>query len=113
MTAGLQSKYLSTIGLAARAGRLACGTQNVCDALKDGRAKLVIEADDNSANTKKRIHDRCDYYGVRLIPAYADGDGLAAATGRTGACAAVAVCDESLARAVLASFERAASENNK
>lgn len=110
MTVSLQSRYMSTLGLAAKAGKLVCGTQNVCDALKEGRARLVIEASGNSANTSKRLNDRCAFYGIRLIPANADGDGLGAAVGRRGACAAAAVCDDSLARAVLAAYERAAGQ---
>lgn len=106
MTVSLHSKYMSTVGLAARAGKLVSGTQNVCDALKEGRVRLVIEASDNSANTSKRIHDRCTYYSVRLIPANADGGELGASIGRAGSCAAVAVCDDNLARAILNAYER-------
>ena len=95
-----RKRFLSTMGLAARAGKLVCGTQNVCDALKFGVAQVVFEASGNSDNTRKRLADRCKYYKVDLIPADADADTLGAALGKRGPISAVAVTDASLGMAV-------------
>ena len=89
-----------SIGLCVRAGAVVRGTELVCDALKAGSAKLVISAGDNSPNTAKRLHDRCAYYGVRLMVLPATGAELAAAVGRGGVTAAVAVTDASMVRMI-------------
>ncbi len=100
-------RALSTLGLAARAGKTVCGTPAVCDALKEGKAKLVVSASGNSENTAKRLRDRCAFYGVTLIVSGADRVMLGTAVGKREGSAAVAVTDENLARAVSAVFSAA------
>lgn len=103
-----KKRFLSTLGLAARAGKIVCGTQNVCDALKFGVVSVVFEASGNSDNTHKRLCDRCKYYKVDLIPADADADTLGAALGKRGPISAVAVTDASLGGAARRAAECAA-----
>jgi len=98
-------KYLSTLGLAARAGKLAHGTPKVCESLKEGKAFLVVEASGNSDNTRKRLSDRSAYYGVRLIEADADRIELGRYSGRPEGTAAVAILDKGLATAVAAGWD--------
>lgn len=90
-------RLLGALGLAARAGKLVWGTQNVCDALKAGRVRLVVEAEGNSANTHKRLTDRCAYYKVRLIPAPFGADVLGSAIGRGNDVSSAAVTDANFA----------------
>ena len=97
---GAAARLLGDVGLCARARMLVRGTELVCDALKAGSAKLVISAGDNSPNTAKRLHDRCAYYGVRLMLLPATGEQLAAATGRGGVTAAVGITDASMVRMI-------------
>ncbi len=103
-TAMDSKKLLSTLGLCARAGALVYGTENVCVALRGGtprgRVCLVIEADDSSPNTHKKLTDKCTYYRIehRVIPVTASA--LGAALGRAGLLAAVGITDENLKRAV-------------
>ena len=94
------ARMLGNIGLCVRAGAVVRGTELVCDALKTGAARLVISAGDNSPNTAKRLRDRCAYYGVRLMVLPATGAELAAAVGRGGVTAAVAVTDASMVRMI-------------
>ena len=94
------ARMLGNIGLCVRAGAVVRGTELVCDALKAGTVKLVISAGDNSPNTAKRLRDRCAYYGVRLMVLPATGAELAAAVGRGGITAAVAVTDASMVRMI-------------
>lgn len=108
-----RKRFLSTMGLAARAGKLVCGTQNVCDALKFGVAQVVFEASGNSENTRKRLDDRCRYYNVDLIPADADADTLGAALGKRGPISAVAVTDVSLGMAVRRAAEAVAEAKER
>ena len=57
-------KTLSLIGLAKRAGRAVSGEGAVKDAIRYGKAQLVIIAVDASDNTKKSITNSCKYYEV-------------------------------------------------
>lgn len=66
-----QNKVLSYIGLATKAGRIASGEFMTEKAVKKGKAKLVIVAEDSSDNTKKKFMDMCRFYEV---PIYVFGD---------------------------------------
>ena len=46
-------KVLSYIGLSAKSGKIASGEFSTEKAVKEGKAKLVIVAEDSSDNTKK------------------------------------------------------------
>lgn len=100
-----KDRLLGMLGLCVRAGRAACGTASVCEALKAGRVKLVVVAADNSAGTEKRLFDRASYYGVKIIKTALTSAELGAATGRS-LVAAMAISDLSMASAV----ERIAKE---
>jgi ribosomal protein L7Ae-like RNA K-turn-binding protein len=52
------------LGLATKAGKLFSG-EDVCERmLKNGKAVLVIVAEDASANTGKKFEDMCKYRGI-------------------------------------------------
>jgi ribosomal protein L7Ae-like RNA K-turn-binding protein len=94
-------KVLRAIGLCLKAGRLVCGTPLVCEALGGKRKPfLVVEVSDNSANTAKRLADKCAYYGVEKLRLEASGEALASALGKSARVAAVAITDEQLSRLV-------------
>lgn len=99
-------RTLKALGLCAKAGRLVCGTAQICEALR-GRQKpfLVLEAADNSENTAKRLRDRCGFYGVPLIRLTVSGELLAGAVGKSGRVAAAAVTDAQLCRMVRGTLE--------
>ncbi len=61
-----QKKVFSYIGLAAKAGYLASGEFLTEKAVKAGKAKLVIVAEDASDNTKKMFTNMCTYYKVPI-----------------------------------------------
>ena len=65
------SKVLSYLGLAMKSGNLVSGEFMTEKAVKEGRAQLVIVADDASANTKKMFTNMCTFYKV---PMYCLGD---------------------------------------
>lgn len=62
------ARLASMLGLCRRAGRLGCGVDAVTDALKTGRAPLVLLASDASERTRKQITDKCAAARARLIP---------------------------------------------
>ena len=97
-----EDKLLSTLGLCARARKLVMGTPMVCEALRDKKSPViaVLEASDTSANTHKKLSDKCGFYGVPLYRLTADTVGLGRAVGKTGAVAAVGVTDANLYNAL-------------
>lgn len=99
-------KALRAIGLCAKAGRLVCGTEQICEALRaKARPYLVLEAEDNSPNTAKRIADKCSFYQVEHRRLSIDGNTLSDAIGKSGRVAAVAITDENLCRLVQKTLE--------
>ena len=99
-----EDKLLSTLGLCARARKLVMGTPMVCEAMRDKKTPViaVLEASDTSANTHKKLSDKCRFYGVPLYRLTADTARLAHAVGKTGAVAAVGVTDENFCKALAA-----------
>ena len=91
------SGLLRALGLCRKAGALVCGTPMICSALPDGNIFAVYEANDTSEGTHKKLTDKCSYYGVRHEVLDVGGEALAAAVGKTGFLAAVAVKDKNLA----------------
>ena len=91
------SGILRALGLCRKAGALVCGTPMICAALPSGELCAVYEAADTSEGTHKKLTDKCEYYKTRLVRLSAGGEELAAAVGKTGFLAAVAVKDKNLA----------------
>lgn len=99
-------KILGLLGLATRAGGTVIGVNLVCGALRDlphGRhIRVVVEAEDTSQNTHKRVGDRTNYYRVPLIRLPVSAGELANAVGKKGAAVgAVGVTEPHLAKAIL------------
>lgn len=58
------NRVKGVLGLARRAGALAVGTVGVVDAIRSGKAKLVLIADGVSENTRKRLTDKASFRSV-------------------------------------------------
>ena len=95
-------KILSLAGLARRAGKAVSGEFSAEEALKKGKARLVILAEDASENTKKKFADRCAYRRTELI-SYGSKASLGQALGQEER-AVLAITDEGFAAAVLKAF---------
>lgn len=87
----MNDKVLGMLGLARRAGKLQGGETQVLDAVRSGKAQLVIIAADASDNSKKLFNDKCSYYHV---PVYEYG------AKETIGHASVAVTDKNFSEAV-------------
>lgn len=98
-----QDKVLAMIGMAARAGNVASGEFSTEQAVKKGRACLVVTASDASENTKKHFSDMCSY---RQIPyfEYAQKEQLGNWIGKEYR-ASLAVTDQNLAKEVIRRFK--------
>lgn len=60
----MTDKVLSSIGLATKAGKTASGEFSTEKAVKEGKAYLVLVAEDASDNTKKHFTDMCSYRNI-------------------------------------------------
>ncbi len=76
-----QSKALSLISLAMKAGKITGGEFCTEKEVKSGKAALVIVAADASNNTKKKFQNMCKFYEVPIY-FYGDKDTLGHATGK-------------------------------
>ena len=93
-----KGKIYGMLGLARRSGSLALGAGAAADAVRHGRAKLIVIASDCSDNTKKRLCDKGAYYKAEYI-VFGGCDELGRATG-TANCAAAAVTDMNFAKSI-------------
>ncbi|MCR5640852.1 MAG: ribosomal L7Ae/L30e/S12e/Gadd45 family protein [Lachnospiraceae bacterium] len=89
---------LSMIGLSAKAGKVKSGEFAVEQAVKGGKAYMVIVAEDASENSKKAYQNMCDFYEVPIF-FYGDKETLGTSCGKEFR-ASVAIMDENLAKAV-------------
>lgn len=62
----MTDRIYTFMGLAQKAGKLFSGTDSSERAVKSGRAKLVIVAEDASRNTRKKFEDMCRYHGAAM-----------------------------------------------
>ena len=86
------NKLLGMMGLAKKAGQVSVGTEPCRDAMRAGKARLVIMACDVSENTAKRIGDCCIHYKTELvIPEDLTMETLSAAMGIKRLCSAVSI----------------------
>lgn len=92
------NKFLRMLGLCRKAGEMIIGTPLVTTSLPKGKIKVVIYAPDASANTKKKITDKCTFYGVKCIEASASSLEISQAIGKSGAVCALGITDEGFSR---------------
>nr|WP_317282217.1 ribosomal L7Ae/L30e/S12e/Gadd45 family protein [uncultured Sellimonas sp.] len=76
-----QNKILSLLSLATKAGKTKSGGFQTEQAVKTGKADLVIVTEDASENTKKKFRNMCSFYEVPIY-FYGDKDTLGHAMGK-------------------------------
>ena len=94
-----QSKALSLVSLATKAGKAVSGEFCTEKEVKSGKAVLVIVAGDASDNTKKKFQNMCDFYKVPIY-FYKDKDTLGHAMGKEFR-ASLAVLDAGFAKGIM------------
>ena len=90
-------RVLSMLGIAAKAGKIASGEFATENAVKAGKAFLVVTAADASENTAKKFRDMTDFYRVPLV-VYGTKESLGGCIGKDYR-SSLAVTDEKLAQA--------------
>lgn len=103
----MRKNTLGVIGLAARARGVVIGTNQVLEAIRNKKAKLVLIASDVSDNTRKTLTDKSAYYSVRAEQTDITTEELGRAVGHSNT-AAIAFTD---ANFVIA-FEKSLSGDN-
>ncbi len=96
-------KALNLLSLAQRSGRLSSGEFMVEKSVKEGKAYLVIIAQDASKNTKKKFYNMCTFYHVPAIE-MSDKEELGRSIGRTER-SSLALMDDGFAKAVMKELE--------
>ena len=98
MTAGMNAKIASLLGLAQKAGKIVSGEQTLEKALREGKIKLLLIATDASENTGKRYNSMAD---AALVEWHAvmSKEELGQAVGKQYR-AAVGINDEGFGRAI-------------
>lgn len=91
-------RVFGSLGLAMRSGNLASGEFATETAIRQGKARLVIVAEDASANTKKKFRNSCSYYKVP-IAVFGKKEDLGHAIGKEFR-ASLAVLDQGFASSI-------------
>ena len=89
------------LGLCARAGKLAYGADAAEEAVRKGRASVVVMDKAAGPNTRKALKNACESHGARLLEAANVGR----ATGKDSRMA-VAVLDAGMAARVAELFDQ-------
>ena len=88
------------LGFAMRARKLVLGTPLVCNELRYSKIKLIAVSNTASEATKRKLSYKSEYYKVPLVEVDIDTEALAKLLGKSGAIAAVGVCDEGFAEEI-------------
>jgi len=91
-------KVAQMLGLAMRARKVITGEELVIQSVRSGQAKLVLLAGDASANTAKKVTDKCSHYQVPCITA-ADRYQLGRAIGKDSRVT-LAITDAKMAKSI-------------
>ena len=94
-----KDRVLSMLGMAAKAGKVESGEFSTERAVKKGRGRLVIVAEDASDNTKKMFTNMCKYYEVPMV-VFGTKEELGHWIGKAYR-ASICILDEGFAKAVL------------
>lgn len=89
-----REKIIHAFGLARRAGKCVVGTELCVEQIRSKKAKLVIAANDLSANTSKKISDSCAYHNVECINIGCDKYELGKRLGKKSGISCAAVTDD-------------------
>ncbi len=92
-------KVLQMLGMAQRAGAVGSGGFMTETSVKEGRAFLVVVAEDASDNTRKDFKNMCEYYDVP-VRFYGNREELGHCIGKEFR-ASLAVTNEGLANKIL------------
>lgn len=79
----MNDKIFSFLGLCQKAGQLVHGEDGCEAAVKSGKARLLLVAEDAGGNTKKKFRNMADFYKVELF-LFGEKETLGRALGKAG-----------------------------
>ena len=94
----MEDKALGLLGLMRRARAVEVGSDNACDAVRAGRAKLLILSADMADNARRKADNAANGRRVLLLPVHYTRAELGAALG-LGECSMAAVTEIGFAEA--------------
>ena len=94
----MKKNTLGVIGLAARARGIVIGTNQVLEAVRGRKAKLVLIASDVSDNTRKNLTDKSNFYSTTIKEIDITAEELGRAVGHSHT-AAIAFTDFNFVKA--------------
>ena len=100
----MNNRLLSFLGLCRRAGYMILGADTVIKAIKEGKALLVLTADDLSPNSARDIGFAAGEKGVELKKLGCGKDELSFAVGKY--CGVVCITDRGFAEKILEMIEK-------
>lgn len=107
MRASDTESFLQFLGLCKRAGKVVVGSELICMELRRRKSmELIVCSQHASDATKKRLEDKCSFYGKEIIYVDADTVRLGRSVGKDAAVAAVGVTDKGFADALKARADR-------
>ncbi|MBQ3017804.1 MAG: ribosomal L7Ae/L30e/S12e/Gadd45 family protein [Clostridia bacterium] len=89
----MNNKFLFMLGLCRKAGKMIIGTDLVTKSLPSKKTYLVIYTSDASGNTKKRVTDKCSFYGVECIETPLLSSVVSDSIGKTGSVCVIGITD--------------------
>lgn len=95
------NKFLSMLGLSRRAGQVTIGTPLVTGLLPTGKMRVVFYTADASANTKKRITDKCRFYNVKCIELQIPSSEIGHIVGMKSTVCVVGITDDNFSKQLL------------
>ncbi len=101
-------KLLGTLGLCLKAGKLVTGEEGVLKAIRANNAKVIILAENASANTTKRITNAASFYNIPVVT-FSTKEAIGAALGKN-IRAVVAVMDEGFGAKIIKTANDAKTE---
>jgi len=91
---------MGLLGIAKKAGMVVSGAENVWDAARTGKIKLVLLSEDASENTKKRVINFCKYYNKKLCTLPLTKEEIGKAIG-LNVTAVIGITDKGISEAII------------
>jgi Ribosomal protein HS6-type (S12/L30/L7a) len=96
----MEDKALGLLGLMRRARAVEIGTEGACDAVRAGKAKLLLLSADIAENARRKAENAANGRRVLVVPVHYTRAELAAALG-LGECSMAAVTEIGFANALM------------
>ena len=103
-----ESRLKGMIGFAMRAGALVIGTELVCQSMaKAARSKprLVAISENASDATKKKLHTKAEFYGIKTVLIKLTPDELGALLGKSSTPVCIGITDDNFAELIAKASE--------